>query len=52
MTIGYRINESYWHRGIAAETVRILIDYLCCNMGVQTLKAYVMIENVNSEKYC
>ena len=29
-----------------------MIDYLCCNMGVKTLQAYVMLENVYSEKYC
>ena len=29
-----------------------MIDYLCCNMGAQTLQAYVMLENVYSEKYC
>ncbi|MDD7446369.1 MAG: GNAT family N-acetyltransferase [Clostridiales bacterium] len=39
MTIGYRINEAYWHRGIAAETVRMLIDSLYGGMGVQTLRA-------------
>ena len=39
MTIGYRINEAYWHRGIAAETVRMLINSLYGGMGVQTLRA-------------
>lgn len=28
----------------------MLIDYLCGSMGVQTLKAYGMPENVYSEK--
>ena len=50
VTIGYRINESFWHRGIATETVRLLIEYLRVSMGIQTLKAYVMPENVYSEK--
>jgi [ribosomal protein S5]-alanine N-acetyltransferase len=50
VTIGYRINENYWHRGIATETVRILIEYLCGSIGIQTLKAFVMPENVHSEK--
>ncbi len=50
MTIGYRINESYWHRGIATDTVRLIVDYLCNNLGVQKLRAFVMPENVFSEK--
>lgn len=50
ITIGYRINESYWHRGIATDTVRLIMDYLCDDMGVQKLKAFVMPENVFSEK--
>ena len=50
VTIGYRINEDYWHRGIATETVHLLIEYLCGSIGIQTLKAFVMPENVHSEK--
>lgn len=50
VTIGYRINEDYWHKGIATETVRILVDYLCNDMDIKTLKAFVMPENVYSEK--
>lgn len=50
VTIGYRINENYWHRGIATETVRLLMEYLCGSMGIRTLKAFVMPENVYSEK--
>ena len=50
MTIGYRINESYWHRGVATEAVKLMTNYLCNSMGIQTLKAYVMPENIFSEK--
>lgn len=50
ITIGYRINEAYWHRGIATETIRLMQKYLCEDMGVQTLKAFVMPENLYSEK--
>ncbi len=50
MTIGYRINKDDWHRGIATKTVRLLIEYLCGSIGIQTLKAFVMPENVYSEK--
>lgn len=50
VTIGYRINENYWHKGIATETIRLLIIYLCDNIGVQVLKAFVMPDNVYSQK--
>lgn len=50
MTIGYRLNELYWHRGIATEAVRLMIGYLCGEMGVKTLKAFVMPENVYSQR--
>lgn len=50
VTIGYRINESYWHRGIASDTVKLLVEYLCYSMGIQTLKAFVMPENIYSER--
>ena len=50
VTIGYRINEDYWHRGIATEAVRLLIEYLCGSMGIRTLKAFVMPENIYSER--
>lgn len=50
ITIGYRINESYWHRGIANDTVKLMVEYLCNDMGIQTLKAFVMPENIFSEK--
>lgn len=49
MTIGYCLNEVYWHRGITTEAARLMVDYLCNAMGVTTLKAYVMPENVFSQ---
>lgn len=49
ITIGYRINESYWHRGIATDAVRLIVEYLCSDLCVQKLKAFVMPENVFSE---
>lgn len=35
ITIGYHINESYWHRGMATDTVRLIMDYLYNDLGVQ-----------------
>lgn len=48
ITVGYKINESYWHKGIASETIRLITNYLCIDAGVNSLKAYVMPENVFS----
>ena len=50
ITIGYRLNEKYWHRGIATEATRLMIDYLCNDMGVKTLEAHVMPKNIYSQK--
>lgn len=50
ITIGYRLNETYWHRGITTEATRLMINYLSRDMKVKTLKAYVMPENIYSQK--
>lgn len=50
ITIGYRLNEAYWNKGIATEAVRLMVNYLCNDMGVKNLKAYVMPEHVYSIK--
>ncbi|MDD4292153.1 MAG: GNAT family N-acetyltransferase [Clostridia bacterium] len=50
MTIGYSLNELYWNRGIATEAARLIVNYLCNDMSVKTLKAYVMPENVYSQR--
>ena len=28
MTIGYRLNETYWNRGIASEAISLMVEYL------------------------
>ena len=48
ITIGYRVNESCWHEGIATEVVAMLVRYLSFDMGVSTVKAFVMPQNVYS----
>ncbi len=50
ITIGYRINENYWHQGIATEIVDLLIEYLSAEVKIPVIKAYVMPENVYSSK--
>jgi Acetyltransferases, including N-acetylases of ribosomal proteins len=50
ITIGYRLNESYWHRRIASNAINLMVDYLTNEIGIQTLFAYVMPENIYSER--
>lgn len=50
MTIGCRIHEAFWHRGIATNAIALMTQYLTVDMGVQTLHAYVMPENVHSAR--
>ena len=34
---------------IMKDTVKLLVEYLCYSMSIQTLKAFVMPENIYSE---
>ncbi|MEN6594468.1 MAG: GNAT family protein [Clostridiaceae bacterium] len=49
-TIGYRLNEAYWGRGIATQTVRALTNYLFSTVGLNRIAAYVMPQNVASQR--
>lgn len=40
------LNEKYCQRGIGTEATRLMVNYLCNDVGVKTLKAYVMPENI------
>lgn len=50
ITIGCRINETYWHQGIATSAIQLMVQYLLGEMGVGCIRAYVMPENVHSAK--
>lgn len=45
ITIGYRLNENYWHQGIATNAIKLMVKYLSVDMGVDTLQAFVIPEN-------
>lgn len=47
-SIGYRINEPYWNRAIAGQTIRLLRDYLFEHTDVKRITAHVMIDNLYS----
>lgn len=50
ITIGYRLNDSYWGKGIAAKTVKAVTEYLFKEIGINRVQAFVMPENVKSQK--
>lgn len=50
VTIGYRINERFWHQGIAGRIVALLREYLLEEVGVSVIRAFVMPENVYSAR--
>lgn len=48
ITIGYRLNDRFWGKGIAAKTVKAMVDYLFKDIGINRIQAFVMPENVKS----
>lgn len=50
ITIGYKINESFWGQGIATKAVAAMIHYLFHCVGVNRVQAFVMPENTQSQK--
>ncbi len=50
ITIGYRINEAYWNKGIASNAIALMKSYLIEQEMLDELRAYVMPENVYSAK--
>lgn len=48
ITIGYRIREEYWNQRIASNTLQLMVEYLVNEIGIQTLNAFVMPENIYS----
>lgn len=49
-TLGYFLAESHWGKGIATETVKILLDYLFMEVNVNRIQAEVMPGNEPSKK--
>lgn len=48
ITIGYRLNYSFWGRGIAAKAVKAMTEYLFDEIGINRIQAFVMPENIKS----
>lgn len=49
-SIGCRLDEPYWGKGLAAETVGLLKDYLMSCEDIRTITAHVMRDNIASAK--
>lgn len=50
ISLGYRLLEEYWGRGIATETVKLLVDYLEQQTDIRFITASVMRENKASAR--
>lgn len=50
ISVGYRFLEWSWGRGVATETVRLMVDYLYTQTDTQIITASTMIENVASAR--
>ena len=49
-SVGYRLNERFWGRGIAGETAALLKKYLLEETDVRKITAHVMAENAASAR--
>lgn len=45
ISIGYRLLEEYWGRGIASQAVSLMVDYLYGQTEIEIITASTMIEN-------
>lgn len=50
VNIGYSVREAFWGKGIATETVRIILRYLFEEIEVNRIVAHAMPENESSNK--
>lgn len=50
ITIGYKINESYWNMGIAKAAISLMREYLTEGCAISAINAYVVPENIYSAK--
>lgn len=48
--IGYRIDQPWCNKGIASQTVSLMVDYLYINVGIEIITASIMIENKSSAR--
>ncbi len=50
ISVGYRFCEWSWGRGVASDTVRLMVDYLYGQTDTQIITASTMVENLASAR--
>ena len=50
VSIGYRLLERYWDRGIASETVALMLDYLVGRTDILLVTASTLPDNLGSAR--
>ena len=50
ISVGYRLRESCWGRGIATRAVGLMVDYLYGQTDIQIITASTMVENIASAR--
>ena len=45
VSVGYRLLERHWGKGIATETLRLMLKYLQENTDIEIITASTMVEN-------
>ena len=45
VSVGYRLLERYWGRGIASETLELMVNYLHGDMNIEIITASTMADN-------
>lgn len=50
ISVGYRLLERYWGKGIATEALRLMVDYLYQETDIEIITASTMVENQASAK--
>jgi ribosomal-protein-alanine N-acetyltransferase len=49
ITIGYRLSDRFWGKGIATKAVKAMTNYLFNDIGITRIQAFVMPENIKSQ---
>ena len=50
ISVGYRLRECCWGRGVATRAVRLMVDYLYGQTDIQIIAASTMVENLASAR--
>jgi RimJ/RimL family protein N-acetyltransferase len=45
VSVGYRLSEKFWGRGIASEALKMMIDYLYTNTDIEIITASTLPDN-------